>query len=88
MFMRAGGSLELYVYSGLYVGVGVGAFWMSNGGGAGLDTNMNMGYTFSDKQMGILDGFRLGYFMSKTPLYNAYSLIFSVVLNFSSGRDD
>jgi hypothetical protein len=88
MFMRAGGSLELYVHKGLYLGGGAGAFWMSNGGGVSLDTNMNFGYTFSDRRTGILDGFRLGYFISKTPLFHAYSVIFSVVLNFDSGRDD
>lgn len=87
-FLRGGGNLELYLFRGFYVGGGAGAFWISNSQGYSTDLNANVGYTFSDKQMGILDGLRLAYHRSKTPIYDVYSVLFSIVLNFSGGRDD
>lgn len=87
-FLRGGGNLELYLFRGFYIGGGAGAFWISNSQGYSTDLNANVGYTFSDKQIGIFDGLRLAYYRSKTPLYDVYSVIFSIVLNFSGGRDD
>ena len=88
VFMRAGANLEVYAYRGLYLGTGFGAFWLTDAHGSKMDFNLNLGYTFSDKQMGVLDGFRFGYFISQTPIYHDYSLLFSIVLNFSSGRNE
>ncbi|MEI6079996.1 MAG: FecR domain-containing protein, partial [bacterium] len=86
--MRAGANIEVYAYRGFYLGTGLGAFWLADANGSKMDFNLNLGYTFSDKQLGVFDGFRFGYFISKTPIYHDYSLVFSIVLNFSSGRNE
>lgn len=87
-FMRAGGSLELYPWRGFYLGSGAGLFCVTNGGGTGnLDFNINVGYSFSEKQTGVFEGFRFSYFMSQTSLYNERSVMFSLLLNFASVTD-
>ncbi|MCX6113069.1 MAG: FecR domain-containing protein [Proteobacteria bacterium] len=88
LFLRAGTSLVLYLYRGFYAGSGVGAFWITDGAGSKMDLNFSTGYTFSDKQMGIIDGLRFEYFISRTPRYRSNGIILSLVLNFSSGRDE
>ena len=88
LFYRTGASVIAYLYRGFYAGSGAGAFWLNDGGGSKMDFNISTGYTFSDKQMGIIDGLRLEYFISRTPRYKFTGFIFSLVFNFSSGRGD
>ena len=88
LFLRAGASVVMYLYKGFYAGSGAGAFWITDGAGSKMDFNVSTGYTFSDKQMGIIDGLRLEYFISKTPRYHFTGFIFSLVFNFSSGRGE
>ena len=88
LFFRTGASVIMYLYRGFYAGSGIGAFWINDGGGSKMDFNISTGYTFSDKQMGIIDGLRFEYFISKTPRYHFNGFIFSLVFNFSSGRGE
>jgi len=87
-FFRAGGRLEAYIYHGLYVGVGGGIFWRDRStAGFGTDMAINIGYTFAEKVLGVVDGLRVAYQSSKTVGIEQKSVMMGVIFNFGYGRD-
>ncbi|MFH1223562.1 MAG: FecR family protein [Pseudomonadota bacterium] len=87
-FFRAGGTVELYMYKGLYVGGGLGIFWMGRNTSAyGRDLSANIGYTFSESLMGFVDGVRVAYHLSRSTPTDLSGFLFGIFINFVEGRD-
>lgn len=88
LFYRVGGSLQINPFFGAYVGLGGGVFWIhkdtTNYGG---DFAFNIGYTFAEKLLSFIDGFRFSYFVSNASGLHERAYMFSLVVNIGRGRE-
>ena len=88
LFYRAGAVVQVNIINGLYFGLGGGAFWIHKESSKyGADFTTHLGYTFAEKVMGFIDGFRMAYFMSQASGLHERAFMFSMVINFSAGRE-
>jgi len=87
-FYRVGAVLQINPMNGLYFGTGGGAFWIHQDSSKyGADFTLHVGYTFADKVMSFIDGFRLAYFASQASGLHERAFMFSMVVNIGRGRE-
>lgn len=87
-FYRVGAVLQVNPFSGTYVGLGGGAFWIHNNTGTyGADFTMHIGYSFAEKLMSFIDGFRFAYFASEASGLHEKAFMLSMIINIGTGRE-
>jgi hypothetical protein len=87
-FYRVGGVFQINPFNGAYFGLGGGAFWIHKDTSEyGADFTIHIGYTFAEKIMTFIDGFRLAYFVSEASGLHEKAFMFSVIINIGRGRE-
>jgi len=87
-FYRAGAAVQINPINGLYFGAGGGAFWIQKDSSRyGADFTLHLGYTFAEKLLTFIDGFRMAYFSSQASGLHERAFMFSIIINVGRGRE-
>lgn len=87
-FYRTGAVIQINPFNGAYLGLGGGAFWIHKDTSKyGADFTIHLGYTYAEKVLDFIDGFRVAYFSSEASGLHERAFMFSVIINIGRGRE-